>query len=163
MIQDWKLTSGALACSRCNCEFKVGQVFFSALSEEANGGLVRQDFCTGCWREAVEDGFFCFWKTRRAAERRAVKIDVYPVYRLFAGLRDDGTAEKRELRFVLALYLTRRKALRMVGLSRRNGRELLEFQRPRAEETFRVENPRLNEDQVKAATRRLQELFQGAL
>ena len=163
MMQDWKLTRGAPACSRCDSEFEVGQVFFSALSEEADGALVRQDFCTPCWHEAVEDGFFCFWKTRRAAQRRAIKIDVYPVYRLFAGLQDDGTAQKKELRFVLALYLTRRKVLRMVGLSRQNGRELLEFQRPRAEETFRVENPRLNEDQVKAATRQLQELFQGAL
>ncbi len=162
MFETWKLAKSALLCSRCSTEFRPGQSFFSALSEQQQE-LAREDFCPPCWEQASKDELFCFWKTRRLSGERMPRLDTEVVFDLFENLKHADRADREQLRFVLALYLTRRKALRLAGVSRDDGRELLEFFRPRREETYRVENPHLTEEQIGSATEYLKELFQAEL
>jgi hypothetical protein len=158
MIQTWNLAGSAPRCCRCGAEFQEGHTFFSALTEQ-NGELARDDYCPGCWEEYEEEERFCFWRSRRLPEGRPQRIDTEVVLDLFDRLQQDPPPDRRELLFVLALYLTRRKALKLTGVRREGERELLEFRRPRRQETFLIENPRLSEDQIDAATERLKELL----
>ena len=162
MPQDWKLARGAPACCRCGSEFPDGQAFFSALSEQ-QGDFARQDFCLACWQEAKHSAFFCFWKTRRSTQDRRPRVELDAVFQFFDNLRGADRPDRKEMRFVLALYLARRRALRLVGVSREDGRELLEFRRPRADESFLVENPHLTEEQINATTERIKDLFRTEL
>ena len=162
MPEDWKVAKGQPHCSLCQQEFRDGQPFFSALSE-LNQEFVRQDFCPSCWARPQECEFFSFWKTYRQGEERRPRIETDVVFDFFEKLQDGESAHKKELRFVLALYLTRRKALKLVGVRREGEREFLELRRPRQHETFKVENPQLTEEQISTATNRLKELFQAEL
>jgi len=160
MPDDWKLAKGQPHCSSCRGEFGDGRPLFSALSER-NQDFVREDFCPSCWEQAKEREFFSFWKTYRRAEERRPQVRTEVVLDFFEKLQDGESEHRKELRFVLALYLTRRRALKLVGVSREGGLELIEFRRPRRDETFKVENPQLTEEQIGAATDRLKELFQA--
>ena len=160
MPEDWRLAKGQPHCSSCQAEFRDGGCFFSALSERSQD-FVREDFCPSCWEQAKEGGFFSFWRTYRRGEERRPRVETEVVFDFFEKLQDGDGAHRKELRFVLALYLTRRRALKLVGVSREGERELIDFRRPRRDETFKVENPQLTEEQISTATDRLKELFQA--
>ena len=160
MSDEWKVAQGAPRCSRCQEEFQKGRALFSALTEQGED-LIRRDFCPDCWEQSERGEFFCFWKTCHQTEERRPKIATEVVFDLFANLADGQASDKKELLFVLGLYLTRRKALKLVGVSRRGEQEFLRFRRPRRHEIIEVEDPQLTEGQISAATDRLKELFQA--
>jgi len=158
MAQGWAVAKGAGECSGCGAAFREGEAFFSAL-EEVGRDFVRRDFCCACWRKAKDGRFFSFWKTRRRADAPRVRISTQVVMDLFEKTAEPGGPERQELRFVLALYLARRRALKFVGVRREGGREVLQFRRPRSQEIIGVTDPHLSPEQVQAATARLKELL----
>jgi hypothetical protein len=160
MIESWKLSKSSFVCLRCGAEFRQAQPFFSALIEQPPD-FTRQDFCMACWEQAPKQDAFCFWKSRRLANDRRPKVDVEVVFDLFNNLENAEGSEKREMRFVLALYLARRKALRFLSVKREDDRELLQFCRPRLREVFSVEDPNLTEEQINLTTQKIKELFQS--
>ena len=174
MQEEWQVARGAPQCTTCGTEFEDGRVFYSALTQEGSE-FVRLDYCTGCWERGERPPHFSFWRTRRQTRERSVRIDSNVVFDLFrnlvqgqdAGMPGAGDAEaasgRAEMRFVLALYLTRRKALKLEGVSREGDREVLHFRRPRSDEQYTVEDPHLSEDRIEAATQKLKSLFQGEL
>jgi hypothetical protein len=158
----WEITKSAYICAGCNAELKVGQAYFSALAEEQTG-FARRDYCTQCWGGIADKKFFSFWKTRRLKGDKPPRMDAVAVFDFFSKLAESDSPDRKELRFVLALYLTRRKTLKLKGVKRDGEREVLEFCRPRRQEVFEVENPNLTEEQISAATARLKELFHAEL
>lgn len=162
MQDDWKVSRGSRHCFECNLEFDGEQTFFSALREEGPG-FVRLDYCPACWERAAAEEFFGFWKTRRQEGGRRPRMDLEVVLDLFDKLKGTECADRVEMRFVLALYLARRKALKLMGVQRDGVREELQFKRPRCDELIPVQNPHMDEGQISAATERLKELFQAEL
>ena len=67
------------------------------------------------------------------------------------------------LRFPVALYLMRRKELKLLGPERTDERELLVFQRRSSGEKARVENPNLGEEQLQEAAGQLSSLLNADL
>jgi len=160
--QDWKVQRCAQHCAACRMEFGRGQDFFSALCEEGEG-FERLDFCPSCWQGGRSNGFFSFWKTQLPADGRRRRIDVEVVLDLFTKLGEGGASDRVPMRFVLALYLTRRKALKLLGIRREGERELIDFTRPGSEDVFPVENPHLDQPQMDALTESLKDLLQADL
>jgi len=153
---------GGAACHRCCTEFGGGQTYFSALIEREEG-FAREDYCRGCWEKREAGDCFSFWKTRRRKDERHPRINSEVVFEFFHKLQDSERQDRREMRFVLALYLARRKALKFQSVTRDGGRDMLVFARPKHDETYLVEDPQLSEEQISAATERLKELFHEEL
>jgi len=160
--EEWRIEKSKYLCASCGSEFKDRQTYFSALSEH-EADFVRLDYCANCWGEARTKPLFSFWRTRRTSTPRPKKIDKDVVIDFFLKLMGPEGEERKEMRFVLALYLTRRKALKLQGVRRDGAREFLLFRRPRRTEMFEVEDPRMSEEHVNSATGRLKELFQAEL
>lgn len=159
MHRDWPVTKNQKSCASCSAEFETNGVFFSALREQ-NGQFVREDFCSSCWENARQIPFFSFWKTRLRDGKEKEKVNVDVVLEFFERLQNPSTDRDRTFRYLLSLFLWRRRALKLVDVVRNNGRETMLFRRGAGESPIAVENPRLDEEQVASATEQLRELLQ---
>ena len=84
--------------------------------------------------------------------------DPTPVFReQFADDADD--AKREQLRYVLALLLMRRKALKLHDVQQDGEKEVLMFRRPRSKENLPVTDPGLDESQVDRLEEELAELL----
>ena len=153
---DWKVDKRRQECCECGAEFDPGTAFYSALREQ-EGRFQRLDFCSGCWASAREDGFFCFWKSRRPEPEGQKTVGPAVLLDLLDQMRNPSTRREKALRFVLALYLSRKKTLRLSGEGD-NGRDLV-FEVVGGDESYVVEPVDLEEDERKKLTRRLREML----
>lgn len=114
-VSDWSLRAAAKACAACRAAFPGGATIVSGLRREAQG-FVRDDFCEGCFPDA--SGFASRWHTRIPVPPPSrPRLDPAAVYEFFRNLEGDAPSE-RAFRYVLALYLVRRKVLRLEGAAR---------------------------------------------
>jgi hypothetical protein len=144
-------------------EFPAGGTFFSTLCD-GDEGFVRRDFCTDCWESGEEERGFCFWRTRREVADAERVVDTQLMLGFFDRLDQPDTHEKTIFRFVLGLYLMRRKELKLQEIARSNGgNEFLLCERRSTGEAVRIENPGLTEDQLQHSADRLRYLLDGAL
>ena len=158
----WQIERSNYLCTSCGAEFAEGQGYFSALSEEVRT-FVRRDYCRSCWPEVQNAPHFSFWRARRQKGQRPKRLDTAVVFDFFTKLLEPNGEDRKELCFVLALYLTRRKALKLKGVRFEGGQEFLQFRRPRRKDVIEIEDPNMNEEQISAATDRLKELFHAEL
>jgi hypothetical protein len=162
MLENWTVEKAGTACCACEKRFRTGQAYFSALREagpQREESFLREDYCTECWENGESQKCFSFWKTHRRKKRRTPRVNTAVVFDFFEKLADSDQSDRREMRFVLALYLARRKALEFKEVRRDGQTDVLIFRRSGADETFRVEDPDLSEEQIEAATERLKALF----
>ncbi len=162
VFEQWRVSTSSGVCRGCQGELTEGGVFFSALLE-APAGFERVDFCPECWPEAERDGFFCFWRTRRAQPEGKPRVDTGLMMEFFDRLEGAESEEKRVFRYVLALYLMRRKKLSLLEVSRRADTEYLLLGRRPEGRRVEVANPGIDEEQIRSAAVRLEELFDAEL
>ncbi|MFO8007589.1 MAG: hypothetical protein R6V05_07645 [Candidatus Brocadiia bacterium] len=160
MFESWKIGRSAETCARCGDEFPQGTAFFSALSEN-KGEVARTDFCPDCWEDLRAEGreFFCFWRTRRPVAEDRPQVDAQEMLDLLDRLDRPGDQQKVILRFVLALYLVRRKELKLVGVGGTGEEETLLLEKRASDEQVEVRNPHLSEEQIAAAAAQLSQAF----
>lgn len=153
---DWKVEKHQQGCCGCEAEFDEGEAFFSALRED-EGAFQRHDFCEDCWENRGPDGFFCFWKSRRPESEGQKTVGPAVLLDLLDQMRNPSNRREKALRFVLALYLSRKKALKLAG-EHDNGTDLV-FEVVGGDESYRVEPVDLEEEERKKLTRRLREML----
>jgi len=162
VLEAWSIAKSGDACSYCGAALEVGRRFFSALSEE-EGRLAREDFCLACWDKFCAGPFFCYWQARRAAEPRKQRVDTGLMLEFFERLAQPESETKRALRFVLSLYLMRRKELKLQRVELRGESEVMVFALRSGGEKVEVENPGLDEEQIQRASEQLAELLNASL
>lgn len=162
MLESWSVTKSKGACARCGYEFPPNSVFFSCLQKQ-QGDFVRCDFCRDCWDEKKGDSFFCFWRSRRAAPGQKQTVNTDLMLEFFERLDRPDSEKKRAFRFVLALYLTRRREMKLLGVERGDGVESLLFQRRSSGNKVLVENPDLTEEQIEETAAHLGRLLNADL
>lgn len=163
LSEGYRIGSSNAACCDCGVEFSAGQGLFSAL-REAGDGFERIDYCTACWQRCNEaGGWFCHWRTRRpqASARRVLDTDL--MVEFFDRLAHAEDADKRAFRFVLALYLARRKELKLLGVRRNAEGEALLFERRGTGIRVEVQDPHLGQQQIEEAAVKLGRLFDADL
>jgi len=158
VFESWTITRSRGACSACDREFAPKRTFFSCL-EEQKDDFVRIDFCPGCWETQAPERFFCFWRSRRAEPNKRPTLDTELMLEFFDRLARPDNDRKRTFRFVLALYLMRRKELKLLRVERDGEREVLVFQRRSSGEELCVANPDMTEDQIQETSRHLGQLL----
>ena len=162
MLETWRISKCKDACCHCGRQLAPHRHFFSCLVEERSD-LQRCDFCADCWEQDRPGELFCYWRTRRssAPQKRVMNTEV--LLEFFGRLDQPDSEQKRTFRFVLALYLTRRKELKLLEVARAEGGESLIFTRRSNGERVEVANPGLTEQQVQEVAGQLSQLLDAGL
>jgi hypothetical protein len=153
----------SLRCSQTGRELKPGEAYYSVLSESP-GGFVRTDYCVEAW-VGPPAGAIGFWRSvvsQGIKERRTV-IDASVLMDCFVRLADTDDPYKRNFRFILALLLLRRKALKLVGSIREDGVDLLILRAPAGSNEYRVIDPDLSEEQLAAMQSEVEKVLQSSV
>lgn len=152
---EWKFGKSSLLCTGCQAQLGASdEPYFSALLQGAEG-LLRQDFCTGCFQSKRPAEVYYFWKAAKpvadaaAGKRRAVRFDIECVLDFFKRLEGDEASQKTAFRFILALMLTRKKVLIFEQKKKdAAGRDVQIFREKRGGLTHQVIEPSLNEAEI---------------
>ncbi len=162
MFEAWRISKSKDACCRCGRDFPAERTFFSCLIEE-QADLARRDLCPDCWEQSPPDNLFCYWRTRRAPERVRQVVDTELMLEFFDRLDQPDSDKKRTFRFVLALYLMRRRELKLLGINRSDAGESLICERRASGEQVEVPNPAMTEEQIQETALQLGQLLSAAL
>jgi hypothetical protein len=158
---EWEMPRRGERCAGCQSEFGPGDVIQAYLFESPKG-YERRDYCVKC-RPPDEPFAIGSWKTRRPqpAARKAQQFDREAIQRFFEQLEDADTPEKRQLRFVLALLLWRKKVLKFERSAADGGREVWHFVAPRSGAAHAVVRPDLDEARLERLGEQLEGLLTG--
>lgn len=157
---EWEIKRSSNGCLLCNKEFLEEEEYYSALFDE-NNTFTRKDFCTSCWDKGKEGGLFSFWKTKVPKKDKPVQmlINMEVLLDMFVRLEGNNEAHQRNLRYVLALYLIRKKVFKLKSLERQNGKEIITLYYPKEDREFIIDNPGLKEEEIDAITSEMSQLL----
>lgn len=153
----------SLRCAQTGRELKPGEVYYSVLSESP-GGFVRTDYCAEAWAGPPE-GAVGFWRSvvSQGVKERRAPIDDSVLRECFVRLADADDPYKRSFRFILALLLLRRKALKLLGSTRDAGIDYLLLREPATGVEHRVIDPSLSDEQLAAMQTEVEKVLQSTL
>jgi hypothetical protein len=136
-MTDWTFRRRHGACGACARRFDDGERHASSLAIVGED-LRRDDLCEACWAARPASGDLFHWFTRHREGKRGLQLDLGTLEQLFVRLEDRAEARVRELRYVLALLLLRKRRLKLDRILRDEGGEAMLVHRPRRPESFRV-------------------------
>ena len=144
----------------CDKEFCEEDEYYSALFDVRNA-FIRKDFCNLCWNKEREDNLFSFWKTKVPKKDKPTErvINIEILLDMFIRLEGNNETYQKNLRYVLALYLIRKKIFKLKSLKRQNGEEIITLYYPKEDREFAVFNPNLKEDEIEAITSEMGQLL----
>lgn len=67
---------------------------------------------------------------------------------------------KKNLRYVLALYLIRKKVFKFKNLQKQEDKECIVVQYPREDKEYYVFNPNMSEEEIESLTREMSDLLE---
>ena len=157
---EWEIKRSSNGCLLCNKEFSEGEEYYSALFDE-NSIFTRKDFCTSCWNKGKESGLFSFWKTKVPKKDKPAQafINIEVLLDMFIRLEGNNETHQRNLRYVLALYLIRKKVFKLKSLGKQDGKEIFTLYYPKEDREFIVDNPSLKEEEIDAITSEMSQLL----
>ncbi|MCA9243093.1 MAG: hypothetical protein KDA32_03995 [Phycisphaerales bacterium] len=147
-------------CRVCGRGFAAGD-HYRALLFETEQGYEREEVCLGCPPHG--DDFLASWRTHRPHPTgpQKVRLDLPAIFSFFEGLADATEPEKVQFRFVLALLLWRKKALRLQDSNSADGVETWHFTRPKSEDRYQVARPALDDQRIEELSAQLEALLAG--
>ena len=157
---EWKINKSSKGCVDCSKEFCEEEEYYSALYDEGNI-FTRRDFCISCWSKGKGGEHFSFWKTKVPRKdkpaQRFVNIEVF--LDMFVRLEGNNEPRQRNLRYVLALYLIRKKIFKLKSWEKRDGEEFIKVYYPKEDREYSVLNPNLTEEEIEAITLEMSQLL----
>lgn len=163
---DWNIGRSSRTCAATGTPIADGDVFFSALSEEGDK-FVRRDYSPEAWPDVDKSGFFSYWKSKRAeggaGSSNQVVVDVERFFLLFDRLEGTTDPSRLLLRYVIALMLTRKRALRLDATNKTPEGEVLVLWDRRTNRPVDVLSPEVDAAQVAAVQEELNQLFDNHL
>ncbi|MDE1889996.1 MAG: hypothetical protein KGI30_07040 [Planctomycetota bacterium] len=88
---------------------------------------------------------------------RFINIEIF--LDMFIRLEGNNEIYQKNLRYVLALYLIRKKIFKLKSLKRQNGEEIITLYYPKEDREFTVFNPNLKENEIEALTSEMGQLL----
>lgn len=163
MATDWEMPRRGEACGVCQKTFEPGEELRAFLLESPEG-YQRRDCCLSC-PAPNNAGVVGSWKTRRPlpAAKKTLTFDRATIFQLFTTLEDAETPERIQLRFVLALLLWRKKALKFVDSDVNAEREVWNYTTSKGDTRYAVVRPDLDESQLERLGEQLELLLSGEI
>lgn len=161
---NWDIERNSGTCTRCEKTFQEEESFYSSLFLD-NASFLRKDFCEGCWKDNPDTAFFSFWKTRipKKGEEKRIVVNNAAIFTLFLRLGEQGEHHDepwaKNLRYVLALFLMRKKLLKLENQGRDDMGEFLELYSAGEDKLFKIHNPHLSEEEVVRLNDEILKLF----
>lgn len=161
MATDWQMPRAGETCSACGQSFRPGERFRACLFEH-EAGYGRRDYCIGCQSQELLPPIGS-WIARRPLEgsKKAPAFDREAIYSFFCRLADAQEPEKRQFRFVLALLLWRKKAIKFERTSDGADGENWEFSADGGAVRHTVLRPPMDEAQIELLSGQLEALLAG--
>lgn len=161
MSDNWQMPRRSEACATCARAFEVGQALQAFLFTTPEG-YERRDYCLDCAPPEAAEAVGS-WKSRRPEPppKKIRPFDREAIYAFFERLEDSDEPEKAQFRFVLALLLWRKKALKFVQSEEQQGREFWRFVAPATGAEHNVIRPDLDEERVEQLSGQLERLLGG--
>lgn len=151
---DWDIVKNSKECLSCGLSFKEKEEFFSALYEDMER-FVRKDFCPNCWDSVDKGCIFSFWKSQmpeRNTPQRPI-INVKNILNIILRLESEtDNMFKLNLRYVLALFLMRKKALKFRSNFIKDDKYFLSLYCPEDNREIIVYNPVLTVEETTKIT-----------
>ncbi len=168
MAREYDISKSDYLCCSCRKRLVQGMELVATVREVAEE-LRREDFCTDCWTARPHqdaDALVGLWRVRvpPPMEKKKLLIDDELLLELFERLEQADTAVKRDLRFVLALILMRKKLLIYDRAEPGDsGQETWVLHRRGSEHPLKVVNPRLDEARITELNTQLGQILEGQL
>ncbi|MER3442534.1 MAG: hypothetical protein C4296_14380 [Gemmataceae bacterium] len=135
-------------CARTGRVLAPGERYHSVLYER-HGTLVREDISDEAWTGPPAQAFACWTGVVPPADRpRRWYVPADVLREAFERLASSTDRYGLRLRYVLALWLVRRRHLKWHGTQRLDGQEMLILLDPKSQKTYTVPEPRLTEDEL---------------
>lgn len=151
---EWYINKGSKVCFLCDRTFVEEEVFYLSALYDENNAFIRKDFCVECWDKKGEGDLFSFWRTKIPKKpetvQRYANIDVF--YDLFNKLENENDVSRVNFRYVLSLYLMRKKVLKLKTSHKSNGNEYLVLHNVKEGKDTEVLKPQLSKEEVLAVT-----------
>jgi len=162
MDAEWKIARSQRVCAACATDIPKDVDFFSCLRDDPDEGMTRLDFCEACWSEKRPYDAFSFWKTHipSAPPSERSLIDLNLILDFFVGMNGATDPSRQRLLFVTALYLVRRRVLRLLRTERRDGEAFLLVRCPRLDREFLVPDIDLPSDELEQLNDQLSMVLQ---
>ncbi len=156
---EWKLPPRAETCAACGRAFEDGQTIQACIYSTPEG-FARSDLCPDCPLPEDREPLGV-WRTRfRLPEKEPrPRFDRSGLLELLARSADASDPQSQKFRFVLALLLWRKKALRLTGTTRADGVECWHFVEPRTDQSYDIPRPELTEDDLARLSAQLEALL----
>lgn len=154
------------ACNAGGEPFVAGMDYFSVLSKDAENGLLRQDFCPKCWelQEESKSKGKISWQSNVVPAKDCfnsqAKEREHRICQLFQ-TSSDKEADPAE-RFILALYLQRRKKLILRSeYINEAGETILLYEIPETEEMLSIKKATPSGMQVQSIQQSIAKKLKG--
>ncbi len=159
----WEISRNSKKCIDCEIDFNENDEFFSGISEDGEE-FVRKDYCCPCWNDETKDKsqVFSFWKSKVPEKEKPSRppIDTEAILSLFLKLEDeDESRSKINLRYVLALYLIRKRALKMKPAQTSEGKNTLDLYCPSEGRDIEVNYLDLTAEEIEDTTNEVKRLL----
>ncbi len=161
MAQQWNVESATGRCVATGRTLEEGEEYYTVLFEE-DESFRRAEYCLDAWQGPPEDAF-CHFKTSVPikAKRKQLLVEDDLLVAFFRRLADEAEPVRVQFRFVLALILMRKRALRYEGSSTQDEVEVWRMLLPRDQSTHEVVNPHLTDEQIEGVSRQLSAILHG--
>lgn len=161
---DYKIGRRGGACGGCAAALAPGAPASSALYRDPAGGetaFVRKDFCAACFEDPARRGEPFSWWTAlvpQPEEKKAV-FDVGVAREFLLRLLKEDAPERASLRYLLALLLMRKKAVKVGDQFVKDGVEVMVLSVPPDESVFEVACMEIDEAEATKLRDELGRLF----
>lgn len=158
----YPLASAHRVCARTGKVLQPGEKHMVVLLNK-DESLAREEISLEAWKDPGQDAF-AWWQTSvpdRQASTRLI-IDDGLVYDCFTRLESDEEPGKVNFRYVLALWLLRKRKLKFEDVHKENSQDWLLLREPRNKKLHRVRDPHLNEDAIVQVQQEVEAMLQAA-
>lgn len=160
----YEIAKNSRQCAVSGRAIGPGEVYYSVLLDTVTG-FERRDYAQENWNGPPPEAIG-FWRGRIPVGGESNKpkpVSAETMLELFERLADKNEESAQRLKYVLALLLLRRKALKLQGMERTPQGDVLLVRPPHSKETvYQVLDTGLSEEQMGIAEAELAELLENA-
>lgn len=157
---NWKIGKGNELCVKCEQQLVHGDAFFSTI-ETGGEEIARYDYCEACFEQDPENKKKVFWRTRKTIPQQSMKkaVNFEVVREIFLKMLNVDEKLFKEVAYLLALVLIRKRFFKLKDFVSINGVDYMEMRQKKGAPLIRVEVPLLKEDDIAVLRNKLSALL----
>jgi len=158
----YDIASTTRRCARTGRDLKPGERHMVVLYDR-DERLIREDISQDAWQAPPEQAF-AWWQSTvpQPGANIRLMIDEGLVYDCFIRLEGDAEPQKVNFRYVLALWLLRKRKLKFEEVKKDERGEWLLLREARIKKIHQVLDPHLNEEAIAQVQQEVEQMLRAA-